>query len=141
MIEAKLFSEIFAEFEQAETRADKMNILRKYWHPSLKDFLEYALNPNIIFDVIPPENWRPAVEPAGLNITYLDMEVPRLYRFIKNHPKRTSGLTPQKQTQLIKVVLEALHPSEAELLLKLIKKNLGVKGLTVKLIQDTFSSK
>jgi hypothetical protein len=141
MIEAKLFSEIFAEFEQAETRADKMNILRKYWHPSLKDFLEYALNPNIIFDVIPPENWRPAVEPAGLNITYLDMEVPRLYRFIKNHPKRTSGLTPQKQTQLIKVVLEALHPSEAELLLKLVKKNLGVKGLTVKLIQDTFSSK
>jgi hypothetical protein len=115
--------------------------LRKYWHPSLKDFLEYALNPNIIFDVIPPENWRPAVEPAGLNITYLDMEVPRLYRFIKNHPKRTSGLTPQKQTQLIKVVLEALHPSEAELLLKLVKKNLGVKGLTVKLIQDTFSSK
>lgn len=141
MIEARLFSEIFAEFEQKETKAEKMAVIRKYWHPSLKDFLEYAFNPNIHFDVIPPKKWRPAEEPAGLNVTYLDMEVPKLYRFIKDHPHRSSGLTPEKQTKLFTVVLEALHPSESELLLKLIKKNLGVKGLTVKLIQEAISGK
>jgi hypothetical protein len=141
MIEARLFSEIFAEFEQAETRNDKIAVIRKYWHPSLREFLEYAFNPNIVFDVEPPKTWRPAIEPAGLNVTYLDMEIPKLYRFIKNHPHRASGLSPEKQTQLLKVVLEALHPSESELLLKLFKKNLGVKGLTVKLIQDSISGK
>lgn len=141
MIEARLFSEIFAEFEQAPTKADKMAVIRKYWHPSLRDFLEYAFNPNIHFDVTPPKTWRPAVEPAGLNVTYLDMEVPKLYRFIKGHPHRPATLESEKQTKLLTTVLESLHPSESELLLKLIKKNLGVKGLTVKLIQEAISGK
>jgi hypothetical protein len=141
MIEARLFSEIFAEFEQKETKADKIALIRKYWHPSLRDFLEYAFNPNIEFDVIPPKTWRPAVEPAGLNVTYLDMEVPKLYRFIKNHPHRPKELTAERQTKLLTIILESLHPSESELLLKLIKKNLGVKGLTVKLIQEAIASK
>lgn len=143
MIEAKLFSEIFEEFEKAETKADKMAVLRKYWHPRLQDFLEYAFNSNIHFDVEPPKTWRHADEPAGLNVTYLDLEVPKLYRFIKNHPHRPVELATDeaKKTKLLKVVLESLHPSESELLLKLIKKNLGIKGLTVKLIQDTIAGK
>ena len=143
MIEARLFSEIFEEFEKAETKADKVTVLRKYWHPKLQEFLEYAFNPNIQFDVVPPKNWRPAIEPPGLNVTYLDLEVPKLYRFIKDHPHRPPELAEDadKKTKLLKVVLEALHPSESELLLKLMKKNLGVKGLTVKFIQDAISGK
>jgi hypothetical protein len=141
MIEARLFSEIFAEFEQKETKAEKMAVIRKYWHPSLRDFLEYAFNPNIQFDVIVPKTWRPAIEPAGLNVTYLDMEVPKLYRFIKDHPNRAKELTPERQTKLFTIILESLHPSESELLIKLVKKNLGVKGLTVKLVQDALSGK
>ena len=111
MIEARLFSEIFAEFEQKETKAEKMALIRKYWHPSLRDFLEYAFNPNIHFDVIPPKTWRPAVEPAGLNVTYLDMEVPKLYRFIKDHPNRAKELTPERQTKLFTIILESLIKS------------------------------
>ena len=141
MIEARLFSEIFAEFESAETKPAKQAVLQKYWHPTLKLFLEYAFNPNIKFDVVPPASYRPATEPAGLNVTYLDMEMPKLYRFIEGHPQRPPGLTPEKQTKLLTVILEALHPDESELLLKLIKKNLGVKGLTVKFIQEAITGK
>ena len=47
MIDAKLFPEIFEEFEKAETKADKMAILRKYWHPKFQEFLEYAFNPQL----------------------------------------------------------------------------------------------
>ena len=104
-------------------------------------FFEYAFNPDVKFDVVPPKTWRPATEPAGLNVSYLDMEVPKLYRFIEGHPQRPAGLTPEKQTKLLTVVLESMHPSESELLLKLIKKNLGVKGLTVKFIQEAISGK
>lgn len=141
MIEARLFSEIFAEFESAETKPAKQAVLQKYWHPSLKMFLEYAFNPDIKFDVVPPASYRPATEPAGLNHTYLDMEVPKMYRFIAGHPQRPAGLTPEKQTKLLTVILEALHPDESELFLKLIKKNLGVKGLTVKFIQEAIAGK
>lgn len=141
MIEARLFSEIFAEFESAETKPAKQAVLQKYWHPSLKMFLEYAFNPDIKFDVEPPTSYRPATEPAGLNHTYLDMEVPKMYRFIAGHPQRPAGLTPEKQTKLLTVILEALHPDESELFLKLIKKNLGIKGLTVKFIQEAIAGK
>lgn len=141
MIEARLFSEIFAEFDAAETKAEKQEILRNYWHPTVKMFLEYALNPNIKFDVIPPATYRPAVEPAGLNVSYLDMEMPKLYRFIEGHPQRPPGLTPEKQTKLLAIVLESLHPSESELLLKMIKKDLGIKGLTIKFVQEAIAGK
>ena len=141
MIEARLFSEIFAEFEAAETKPAKQAVLQKYWHPALKMFFEYAFNPDVKFDVVPPKTWRPAIEPAGLNVSYLDMEMPKLYRFIEGHPQRPAGLTPEKQTKLLTVVLESMHPSESELLLKLIKKNLGIKGLTVKFIQEAIAGK
>jgi len=76
-----------------------------------------------------------------LNVSYLDMEVPKLYRFIEGHPQRHPGLTPEKQTKLLTVVLESLHPSESELLLKAIKKDLGIKGLTIKFVQDAINGK
>ncbi len=42
----------------------------------------FAFNPYVKFDVEVPE-YRPSIEPAGLNHTYLDMEVSKLYRFIE----------------------------------------------------------
>ena len=137
MINNKLFSEIFAEFEKAETKQDRINVLRKYDHPRLREFFVYLFNPTLQFDVEVPK-YRPATEPEGLNYTYLDIEVPKLYRFIKNHRDRPAGLTPEKQKSLLVVVLESLHKDEAELLTKLIKKDLGIKYLTIKLIQEAY---
>lgn len=133
----KLYSEIFEDFEKAETKEQRIHVLRVNYHPSLRDFLIMAFNPNIKFDVEIP-NYRPAPEPAGLNYTYLDMEVPKLYRFIKDHPKRSPSLTEKKKTQILTVILEALHKDEAEILVKLLKKQFKLKNLTVKLIQEAY---
>lgn len=140
MSSEKLYSEILDEFEQATTKNDRIAVLRKYWHARFQEFLEYAFNPTIEFDVEIPE-YRPAVEPAGLNHTYLDLEVPKLYRFIKGHPKRPENLTPAKQKKLLTTVLESLHKDESALLVKLLKKDLGVKFLTIKIIQEAISGK
>jgi hypothetical protein len=133
----KLYSEIFEEFEKAETKEQRINVLRRNYHPTFRDFLIMAFNPNIVFDVEIPD-YRPAPEPAGLNHTYLDMEVSKLYRFIKDHPKRNPNLTDKKKKQILTVILEALHKDEAELLVKVIKKQLKIKNLTVKLIQEAY---
>ena len=138
MINNKLFSEIFEEFEKAETKQDRINVLRKYDHPRLREFFIYLFNPTFEFDVEIPK-YRPAQEPGGLNYTYLDIEIPKLYRFIKNHRNRPPGLTPEKQKSLLIVILESLHKDEAEILVKLIKKDLGIKFLTVKLVQEAYS--
>lgn len=133
----KLYTEILDEFDAALSRQEKIAVLRKYGNARFKDFLLGAFHPQIQFDVNIP-NYRPAIEPAGLNFSYIDSEMPRLYRFITNHPKRSQNLSPEKQTALLLVVLESLHKDEAELFIKMLKKDLGVKWLTPKLINDAF---
>jgi hypothetical protein len=133
----KLYSEIFEEFDKATTKQERMNVLKKYDHPRFRLFLQAAFHPDVQFDVpIPP--YRPAPEPAGLNFTYLDSEMAKVYRFIKNHPAKPEGLTLDKERQLLLVILESLHKDEADLLTRLIQKNLGIKHLTSKLVQETF---
>lgn len=137
MSRERLVSEILQEFEQAPSRAEKIAVLRKYDHPRFREFLIYSLNESIEFDVEIPQ-YRPALEPAGLNYTYLESEIPKLYRFVKNHPRRPEGLTPQKQKQLLLVVLESLHKDEADLMVKMMKKNLGIKYLTKQIVKEAF---
>lgn len=133
----KLYTEILDEFDAVTTRPEKIAVLRKYADARFKDFLLASFHPQIQFDVEIP-SYRPAVEPAGLNFSYIDSEMPRLYRFITGHPKRSQNLTKEKQTALLLVILESLHADEAVLFIKMLKKDLGVKWLTPKLVNDAF---
>ena len=133
----KLYSEIFEEFDKLTTRQERISLLQKYGDERFKTFLKAVFNPNIKFDVEVPK-YRPAPEPAGLNYTYLDNEVLKLYRFVEGHPARPQGLTKEKQTQLLLVILESLHKDEAELMVKMFRKNLEVKFLTPNLVDDAF---
>ena len=132
-----LYHEIFELFNKTEKRADKINILRIHGDNNLREFLIAAFNPNVVFDVEISE-YKSAVEPEGLNILYLHNEVQRLYRFIVGHPRRPPGLTSTKQKGLLTMVLESLHKSEAELLIRCIKKDLHIPFLTPKLIKEAF---
>lgn len=135
MSSSKLYSEILQDFEKAPTKQDKIDVLRKHDHYFFREMFVIAMHPGIKIDVNIPE-YRPAVEPAGLNHTYLDQEMRRMYLYIVNHPKRPAGLTPEKQTKQLLVTLSALHKDEAELLVKMLKKDLGVKFLTPKLVAE-----
>lgn len=132
-----LFSEILELFEKAETRKEKIAVLQKNSSIAFEEFLLATFHPQIKFDVEIPA-YRPSVEPAGLNYSYLHSEMNKMYRFIVGHPKRSENLTGKKQTQLLVVILEALHKDEAELLVKMIKKDLGVKYLTLQIVREAF---
>lgn len=136
MSSEKLYSEIFEDFEKADSRTKKIEVLRKHDHKMFREFFTLLFDKNIEFDVEIPE-YRPAPEPAGLNYTYLNLEIPKLYRFIKNHPRRTNVLPPKLKGLLV-VVLESLHKDEADLLVRLMKKDLKIKQLTPRLVQDAY---
>ena len=87
---------------------------------------------------LPISPYRPSVEPAGLNWAYLESEIPKMYRFITNHPAKPQGLSADRQRQLLLVILESVHKDEAELIVKMFKKDLGVKYLTKKIIKQAF---
>lgn len=133
----KLYSEILEEFQTAKNKEERLSVLKKYDHPRFRSFLQACFHPGIVFDVEIPK-YRPAVEPAGMNFAYLDTEMAKMYRFVKNHPSRPAGLSPQKQKSLLAVVLESLHKDEAELVVKMMNKDLQVKFLTANLINEAF---
>lgn len=132
-----LYSEIFEDFNKATTKEERIAVLRKNADARFKDFLVMALNPYVKFDITPP-TYRPAVEPAGLNFAYLDTEMPKMYRFISNHPRRSGPISDEKQKQLLLVILEALHKDESALLVRVFQKDLGIKYLTPKLCKEAF---
>jgi len=130
-----LFSEILELFSKAETRKQKLEVLKKNGDEAFKQFLFIAFHPNIKFDIEAPA-YRPSTEPAGLNYAYLRIEMRKIYRFITNHPEKSPELSADKQRQLLVVILESLHKDEAELLVKLFKKDLGVRYLTRRTSND-----
>lgn len=133
----KLYSEIFEEFVAAPDKNSKIEILRKNADSRFIEFLVASFHTKLHWDVEPME-YRPALEPAGLNHTYLDLEVPKLYRFVRGHPWRKTEVPQDKLNKLFKIVLESLHKDEADLLIRCIRKDLGIPGLTVKLLREAF---
>lgn len=134
---SNMYHEIFAEFQKAATKDERISVLKKHGNQRFIIFMNYLFNPIVKFDVEIPK-YRPAIEPAGLNYTYLDSEIPKLYRFIVGHPSRKPGLTSKKQQQLLLVVLESLHKEEADILVRLMQKDLKIKFLTPKLVKEAF---
>ena len=132
-----LYSEMIEQYEALETNNQRINYLQKHNNPRFKFFINLILNKKIKFSIEPPP-YRPAEEPAGLNFTYLDAEMDKLYRFIKNHKLKPAGLTTQKETELLLVTLESLHKDEAELLCKIMTKTLKVKNLKKPLVLKVF---
>ena len=114
----KLYSEIFDEFEQLPSRKDRIEFLGKHSEKAFTTFLEMAFNKDIQFDI--------------------NLEVPKLWRFIKGNPKKPEGLTVEKQRKLLVVILEALHADEARLFVNMFAKDLKVRYLTPKLVKEVF---
>jgi hypothetical protein len=134
-----LFSEIFEEFDKAKNREERVAILQKYgrnvW---FKEFLNYAFNPKIHFDISQIPNYKPAVEPAGVCYSNLSNEMRRLYIFIAGHPKRTVKLDAKKEARILHALLSSVHKEEAALLVKCFRKDLGVRYLTARLVKEAF---
>ncbi len=135
-----LYSEILEEFGKATNKQERIDVLRKHADKRFVFFLELMLDPRVKYDIIMPEKYRPSVEPAGLNYAYLDTEMNKMYRFIKNHPDRPAEYTADKTTSAIQVILESLHADEAAIFRDLLQKKFKVKNLTVALAKEAFPS-
>ena len=131
-----LFSEIFEQIELAVSKEERIAILQKNKSDSLIEFFRLLYDTNIEFDVEIPK-YKPAIEPAGLNFTYLHTEVKKLYRYVKGDP-RADVLTQKKKQDLLAVTLESLHKDEAELLVGLVNKDIGVRHLNEKLVKEAY---
>jgi hypothetical protein len=127
--------EVFDEFEKQNTKEDRIAVLAQNWTPTLKLVLQLAYRPEVqwVHKDYPASYKKQDVVP-GYSFASLDTELRRLYIFQKGNPS-AEKLTLKRSEELLIVLLESLEPREAEVIMGIFRKNLGVKGLTEKFIR------
>lgn len=133
---AKNVYEILDEFAAAGSKQDKINVLAKNWSTTMQTVLQFAYHPDIKWLITEkPKNYKKPDTLPGVSYSTLNQELRRLYLFRQGDPG-AERLTPQKREQLLLILLESLEPREADVVIGIFKKDLGVKGLTYKFIKD-----
>jgi hypothetical protein len=133
-----LFSEVLTKVNNAKDKAKKIEVLKRYDHPSLRMLLKGSFDPSIEWEL--PEGTPPFMEnpaPKGTEHTILKTEAKRLWHFIKGADTKTTKT--QKETLFIQM-LEGLHSDEARLLLNVKDKTLhrAYKGLSDSVVKESF---
>jgi hypothetical protein len=128
--------EVFDEFAKADSKQDKINVLANNWTPTLKLVLQLAYRPEMEwkFKDYPERYKKPDTKP-GISYASLDTELKRLYMFRVGN-ETAEKLTTKRAEEILMVLLESLEPREADVVIGIFKKDLGVKGLTYKFIHD-----
>ena len=130
--------EVFDEFEEARSKKQRMEVIGRNLSQTLVEVLRLTFHPNFQWYVDDmPENYIVQMDTKlpGLGRTQLSTDLRKLYLFQKGHPT-ADKLTPRKRNELLIQLLETLEPREAEVVMGIFKKDLGVKGLTYKFIKD-----
>jgi DNA-directed RNA polymerase sigma subunit (sigma70/sigma32) len=130
--------EIFDEFELAKTKKEKQDVFWKNYSPTLAEVLRLAFHPDIDWLVKEmPEEYKVPDTLPGISHAKLSTELRRLYLFQKGNIT-AERLTEQRQKELLLQLLESIEPREAEVIIGIFNKDLGVKGLTLKFVQEIF---
>lgn len=130
--------EVFDEFEMASTKKEKLAVIEKNLSKTLVQVFELAYHPNYqwLITEMPVEYKIPDTLP-GISRCQLSTEIRKLYLFRKGD-STAEKLTDQKRKQLLLQLIESLEPREAEVVIGILSKDLGVKGLNYKFIKEAF---
>ena len=131
--------EIFTKINNAKDKPKKIEVLKRYDTPYIRQLLKAAFDPKIKW--ILPEGTPPYIAneaPEGTEHTLLRNETRKLYLFLEGGDNTISKT--RKETLFIQM-LEGLHKTEAEVLINVKDKKLNkvYKGLTEQLIKETFN--
>jgi hypothetical protein len=131
--------EVLDEFEMAESKKDRMAIIEKNLSKTLVQVFELAYHPDYQWLITEmPENYKiPNDVLPGITSAQLSNQIRKMYMFRKGDPMGEK-LSPQKRNELLLQILESLEPREAEVIVGIFQKDLGVKGLDYKFVKEAF---
>ena len=127
---------IFEDVAAANSIKARKEVLLENESEPLKEILKYAFHPDIKFALpagAPP--YKTVGSPDEYNPTYLYPNIRKFYLYIEGGH---DGLTQLRREQLFVQMLEGLHPKEADVVIQVKDKKLKFRGLTYKLVKDTF---
>lgn len=130
--------EIFDEFENASSKAERIKVIQNNLSPTLVKVLEYAFHPGYKWTINAlPDNYIIPDSLPGVSYAHMGTELRRIYLFQEGHPS-AQNLTERRTNELLVQLLESLEPREAEVIIGIFNKDLGVKGLTYKFVKECF---
>jgi hypothetical protein len=131
--------EVFDDFEQAKSKKERMDVIQKNLSTTLVKVLEMAYHPQIQWKVKElPHNYRlPTDTLPGITYDSLDSQLRRMYMFNVGN-ETAEKLTSKRQEELLSQILDSIEPREAEIILGIFQKDLGVKGLDYKFVKEAF---
>lgn len=133
----KLISEVLAEAGKIVLREERIKFLQKNKSPGLTDILRINYDDSIV-SVLPlgAPSYKQDDAPKGYEYTILNKAYTQFKYFFKGPV--SSGMKPLKREGLFLNLLESLNPEEAELLIAAKDKKMKSKGITKRLVNDTF---
>jgi hypothetical protein len=131
--------EVLDEFELATNKKERMLVIEKNLSKTLVQVFELAYHPQIEWLMHEmPNNYKiPTDTLPGISTAQLSNQLRKMYMFRKGD-QMAEKLTPQKRNELLLQILESLEPREAEVIIGIFQKDLGVRGLDYKFIKEAF---
>jgi hypothetical protein len=131
--------EIFDEIEKCSNKKQKMDVIGQNLSQTLVDVLKYTFHPDYKWMVNElPENYRvPNDILPGITYDSLNSQLKRLYLFQIGN-QTAESLNERRRNELLVQMLESIEPREAEVILGIFQKDLGVKGLDYKFVKEAF---
>lgn len=135
---SKNLYEIFDEFESKPKREDKIAVLRLNNCYALQCVLRGAFDPRIKYLIkeIPP--YQKSDSPPGMGYSSIALELDRIYLLEANHPRTPPNFSQKRREEILVQMLESIESRESDILAGMVMKRLPVRGLTYKLVQETF---
>jgi hypothetical protein len=135
----KMIYEIFEEFKDAPTRADKIDVLRKNNSFALRTILQGSFDPVVKFTVAKiPDFYMPSDSPPGMGYSNLHVEIEKAYLFEENNPKVSPNLTQKRKEEILVSLLEILEAKEANIFIGMILKKQDIADLDADLVKEAF---
>jgi len=130
--------EVLDEIDAAPTKRTKMNVVERNLSKALTDVFLLAYHPDyqwLVKEI--PDQYLPKDTIPGMGNSQLSTEMRRLYLFRKGDAG-AENLSVAKRNELLTQFLEAIEPREAEVVMGIFNKDLGVEGLDYAFIKEAF---
>jgi hypothetical protein len=134
----KAVYEIFAEFEKASTKEERVAVLRRNQNFALKSVLKGTYDPSVKFTIDSVPLYKPSDSPIGLGYTSIHTELDRIYLFELNNPRTSINLSDKRKEQILIQMLEAMEKREAEVFMNMLLKKQKVKELNAEIVKEAF---
>jgi hypothetical protein len=135
----KTLYEIFDEFELAKNKKERMEVIGKNLSQTMVNVLKLTYHPNFKWKIKElPDNYKvPTDMLPGITYDSLNAQLRRLYIFLEGN-ETAEQIDEKRRKELLIQILESIEPREAEIILGIFQKDLGVKGLDYKFVKEAF---